>query len=251
MRSLVADIFHSLSRNNYLASPNSSSCGPIITRISPSDRGGRSIRCSVAPLAAAVCNSSPACNEREYGLPSPRIHGQAAEHRLTGNSAFDREIAERTAAGKAQRQGLAVGQGHGCIRGDGPPRDVRIAWCASQRDTNRTFARRERRPERADFDGRGEDWAPDQAIRRGQRQSIHCPARREAITLGAVATAVLHRTRRTNGRNDEFAHEAINSATISPRSAARSCSAKVSASTAVNVTASPGSSRKVGSRCSW
>ena len=42
-----------------------------------------------------------------------------------------------------------------------------------------------------------------------------------------MAAAVLHRTRRSNGRNDEFAHDAINSATISPPSAARSCSAKV------------------------
>ena len=66
MRSLVADIFHALSTNCFLvSSANSSSCGPQTTRIGASPGvAGNSILCSGVPLAAWVCNSSPACNGR-------------------------------------------------------------------------------------------------------------------------------------------------------------------------------------------
>ena len=47
----------------------------------------------------------------------------------------------------------------------------------------------------------------DQRVRRRQRQPIHRAARRQAIALRAVAAAVLHRTRRANGGDDELAHD--------------------------------------------
>jgi hypothetical protein len=65
MRSLVAEIFHSLSTNSFLvSSANSSSCGPQTTRIGASVAAGSSIRRSGAPLAAFVCSSSPDCKGR-------------------------------------------------------------------------------------------------------------------------------------------------------------------------------------------
>src|SRR5436853_465163 len=130
MRSLVADIFHSLSMKRFLlSSANSSSCGPQRTRIGPLLAAGSSIRRSAA-------------------------------------------------------------------------------------------ARGEDRAERADFDTGREQFIANQRVRRRQGEAIHRTARHQAVALRAGAAAILHRTCRANGCDDELAHDAINSATISPASAA-------------------------------
>ena len=174
MRSLVADILHSLSRNSLVASsPNSSSCGPITTRTGASTAAaGRSIRRSAAPLAA---------RRRQFvaGLQRPRIwtaeagaciDGEAAEHRLTRNPALDREVAEGTAARKAKRQGLAVGQRHRRTDCNGAAGDVGVARGARERDADRAFARGKRRAERADLDRRREQRISGQDIGRRKRE---------------------------------------------------------------------------------
>ena len=61
---------------------------------------------------------------------------------------------------------------------------------------------------------------------------------------------ILHGAGWTDRCDRELAHAATNSAMISPASEARSCSAKVLASTGKKVTRSPGSVRNTGSRCS-
>ena len=88
MRSLVADIFHSLSRNSFLASsPNSSSCGPITTRIGASVDGGK-----IDPaLGRAACGRRlqfvAGLQRARIGTAEAgaRIHREAAEHRLARN----------------------------------------------------------------------------------------------------------------------------------------------------------------------
>src|SRR5947208_196233 len=93
--------------------------------------------------------------------------------------------------------------------------------------TNRTLAGGEGGAERTDFDRRREQFVSDQTIRCRKRKPIRSPARRQAVALGAMSAAVLYGARRPNGENEKLVHEAISSATISPASAARSCSAKV------------------------
>ena len=201
MRSLVAEIFQSLSRNSFLvSSANSSSCGPISTRIGASAIAVSSIRRSAAPLAGAVCNSSPALQRARIGTAEAgaRIDGEATEHRFARDAALDREIAERAATGKAQRQRLAVRERHRRIDGHGAPGDVGVARGARQRDANRAVTRGKRRAERADLDGRREWLVSDQCVGRRKRQTVHRAARRQAIALRAVPAAILHRTGRAD-----------------------------------------------------
>ena len=89
---------------------------------------------------------------------------------------------------------------------------------------------------RADLDGSRKRAVSDQSVRARKREPVHCTARRQAETLGTDPAAVLHGTGGTDRRYHQLAHAVINSATISPASAARSCSAKVLASTMENVT---------------
>jgi hypothetical protein len=128
-----------------------------------------------------------------------RIHRQAAEDRLAINPALDRKVAERSAAGKAQRQGLAVRQRHRCIQCNRASCDFGIARCSGKRDANRALTRGESRAEGADLDRRGERRVTDQTIRRRERQPIHRAARRQAVALCAMASAVLDGARRANG----------------------------------------------------
>ena len=254
MRSLVAETFHSLSTKQLFGL-----VGEFVILRTP-DHADRRVGCRrqfdppfrraagrlrlqfVAGLQRARIGAAEA---------GAGIDGEAAEHRLAGDAAFDREIAERAAAGKAERQRLAVGKGCGRIRRHGAAGDIGIARGSRQRDAHRAAARGELCAERTDFDSRRERLIADQRIRGRQRQPIHRAARHQAVALGAGTSAVLYRTCRADRCNDELAHEAICSAMNSPASAARSCSAKVLASTGVKVTLSPGSSRKIGSRCSW
>ena len=60
------------------------------------------------------------------------IDGEAAEHRLARNAAFDREVAERAAAGKTQRQRLAIGQRHRRIECHRASGDVGVARARRQ-----------------------------------------------------------------------------------------------------------------------
>ena len=110
MRSLVAEIFHSLSRNSAVASPNSSSCGPITTRIGPSVTAGRSIARSTAPLAAATCEFVTGLQRARVGTAETGagIDRETAEHRLAPHAAFDREIAEGAAARKTEVKAFAI-----------------------------------------------------------------------------------------------------------------------------------------------
>src|SRR5215470_13606052 len=102
MRSLVAEIFHSLSRNSILASSeNSSSWGPSTTRIGP-EVAGSSIRRSATPLAI-----------------------------------FDGEIAEGASLGEADRKRFTVPDGHRGIHRHGPSGDVGTTWGARQRNVDR------------------------------------------------------------------------------------------------------------------
>ena len=252
MRSLVAEIFHSLSRNSvfgFLAE---------LVVLRAHHHADRPLR-SGGKLDPALGGAAGGARlQFVAGLQRTRIGAaeagagidrEAAEHRLARDPALDREIAERAAAGKAERQGFAVRQRHRTIPCNGATGDIGAARRSRERDAHRAFARGEGRAERTDLDRGGERRVSDQRIRRREREPVHRAARRQAVALRAVAAAVLHRTRRPDGGNDELAHDAINSATISPPAAARSCSAKVLASTGENVTRSPGSSRKIGSRC--
>jgi len=96
MRSLVADIFHSLSTNSFLvSSANSSSCGPHTTRIGAADVAGSSIRRSGRAAGSLGLQFVSGLQGTRIGAAEarPRVDGEAAEHRLAGNAAFDREIA--------------------------------------------------------------------------------------------------------------------------------------------------------------
>ena len=121
-----------------------------------------------------------------------RVDREAAEHRLAGYAAFNREIAERAAAGKAECQRLAVGEGCGSIRCHGTAGDICITRGARQRDAHGAAACGELGAERTDLDGRGERFVAGQRIRGRQRQPIHRAARHQAITLGAGTSAVLY-----------------------------------------------------------
>ena len=132
MRSLVADIFHSLSRNSSIASsPNSSFCGPSATRIGPVVAAGKIDPAFGAALAAATPNSSPACNGRGKGLPRPT---RAFTEKLPNigspaKATLDREIAEGAALRHAELQRLAIGDGRG--RSPGPPCVRQSRRCAA------------------------------------------------------------------------------------------------------------------------
>ena len=112
------------------------------------------------------------------------VDGEAAEHRLAGNAAFDREVAERTAAGKAERQRFAVGEGRRVSDATGAPGDIGIARRARQRDANRAAARREGGAERTDLDAGRERFVADQRIRGRQRQPVHRAARHAGRSAG-------------------------------------------------------------------
>src|SRR3954465_6651926 len=179
-----------------------------------------------------------------------RIHGQAAKHGLARDPAFDREIAERAPAGKIQGQGLTLSQRHRAIRCDGATGNLGFAPRTCQTDAHGSLSGLEMRCERAYFDRCRKRLICDECVGGGERKPVHRTARGQTIALGTVTAAVLNRTCGPDLGNDELTHAAINSATTSPRSAARSCSSKVRASTGENVTSSPGSSKKVGSRWS-
>ena len=201
MRSLVAEIFHSLSRNSaLLSSANSSSCGPITTRIGASATAGRSIRRSAAAARGRDLQFVAGLQRARIGAAETGagIDREAAEHRLARNAALDREVAEGAAARKAERQGLAVRQRHRGVERHGAAGDVGVARSAGQRDANRAAARGECRAERADFDRRRKRRVSDQNIRRRQRQPVHRAARRQTVALGAGSAAVLHRACRAN-----------------------------------------------------
>ena len=138
-------------------------------------RRGSSIRRSAAPLAAVGLQFVARLQRARIGAAEAgaRVDGEAAEHRLALDAAFDGEIAERAAAGKAERQRLAIGQRRGCIRRNRASGDIGIARGAGERDPNRAVARRERRAERADFDRGCERRVADQRIRGRQRQPVH------------------------------------------------------------------------------
>jgi hypothetical protein len=70
---------------------------------------------------------------------------------------------------------------------------------ARKRNANRPFARREGGAERTDLDRSREQFVSDQTIRSRKREPVHRAARRQTITLGAMPSAVLHRTRGPNG----------------------------------------------------
>ena len=233
MRSLVAEIFHSLSRNSALASigelvvlrPHDEADRPGSRRGQLDPAFGRAARGLHLKLVAGLQRTRVGTAEA-----GACVHGEAAEHRLARDAAFDRQIAEGAAARKAEGERFAVRDGHRCLEGDAAASDIGTARRARQCDADRSLARREGRAERADLDAGGEQRIADEAIRRRQRQPIHRAARRQAIALGAMTPAILHRTDGANACDHEPGHEAINSATISPASAARSCSAKVLAS---------------------
>src|SRR6478752_659048 len=185
MRSLVADIFHSLARNSVLASSgNSSSCGPITTRIGAASGAGSSIRYSAAPGAG--------------------VHRKTAEHWLARNAALDGEIAERAAAGKAERQRLAIGKRHRGVERDAASRDVAVAHGSRQRDADGSLACGKGGTERPDFHGRRQRLVANESIRRRHRKAVHRPAGCEAVALRARAAAVLNGTRWSDRGNDEL-----------------------------------------------
>ncbi|MGX1282384.1 hypothetical protein AB7M50_001509 [Bradyrhizobium elkanii] len=183
--------------------------------------------------------------------PGAGVDGEAAEHRLAFDAVLDREIAERAAAGKAKSERLTFGERRRAVERDRPAADIRIARRAGKGDAHRAAACGEAGAERADLHRGGEQVIADQRVGGRQRKPVHRSARHETVALRARTPAVLHRACRADRGDDELAHGVTSSATSSPASAARSCSAKVLASTAVKVMASPGSSRKVGSRCNW
>jgi len=136
-----------------------------------------------------------------------------------------------TAAAAEEVQG-GDGLAHALIYDRAFARDARGAM----RDANRSAARGEARAKWADFNRRSKRRVADERVGRGKREAIHRSAGHEAIALRARTSAVLDRACGANRGNDELWHQATRSATMSPASAARSCSAKVLASTRENVT---------------
>ena len=227
MRSLVADIFHSLSRNCLTASSlNSSFWGPSTRRITRHDgwqidAALRSRSCGrdlqfISGLQRTVVGTAKA---------DARIHRKTSEHRLALEASFDREIAEGTVLRHSELQGLAIGDGGGAIPRDGASCDLDAARRTRKRHTNRATYRFKGRSIRADLDRRRKPCVPDQTIGRCEAQPVHCAAGRQPITLGTEASAVLHRACRADREYSELGHAAPNWAMISPPIAARSCSA--------------------------
>ena len=253
MRSLVAEIFHSLLKNRALASV--AEFVVLRTHHHP-DRplgDGWKLDPALGDAASGVRLQYVAGLQRTRigtAEAGAGIDREAAEDTLARDPALDREVTERAAAGKAERQGFAIRQRRRTIPRNRATGDVGAARRSRERHAYGAFARGKGRAERADLDRGVEGAVSGQRVCRRERERIHRAARRQAIALRAVAAAVLNRTRGSNGADDELAHDTINSATISPPAAARSCSAKALASTGENFTRSPGSSRKVGSRCS-
>ena len=181
MRSLVADIFHSLSTKQLfglvgefviLRSPHHADrrIGCRRQFDPPFRRAAGGLRLQfVAGLQRARIGAAEA---------GAGIDGEAAEHRLAGDAAFDREIAERAAAGKAERQRLAIGKRCGSIRCHGAAGDIGIARGSRQRDAHRAAACGELCAERTDLDSRRERFIANQRIRSRQRQPD--PSRRSA-----------------------------------------------------------------------
>src|SRR5581483_4189238 len=102
---------------------------------------------------------------------------------------------------------------------------------AGERNAHGAATRGEGGSERADLDAGGERRVAQQRVGGGKRQSVHRSARHQPVALRAIAAAILHGACGTDRSDDKLAHAATSSAMISPASAARSCSAKVLAST--------------------
>src|ERR1700728_1711749 len=150
MRSLVADIFHSLSRKRLMASSlNSSFCGPSATRIGPATAAGKSIRRKTRrPTCGRNIQFVAALQRPRKGAAETNacIHRKASEHRLAAKAPLDREIAEGATLCHAELQRLAIGNREGCIPGDRSSGNLRNSRRASHRNPNRPLSRLEGRP---------------------------------------------------------------------------------------------------------
>ncbi len=185
-------------------------------------------RRSAAPGAAVPTSElvarpqGPRIGAAEAGARRDR---EAPINRLSGDAAFDREIAEDARARRAELQGRSLAQEPGLVDPSGSAADARGAIGAGERDAHIAFRRPEDRAQRADLD-RGRPFRlAHQGVGDRERDRVHGAARRQPITLRAETPDILDRGRGPDRIDVNAAHGATSStisATGSPASAARS-----------------------------